>query len=74
MIGYVDFMLLILGTILLVACIVSFKILRKVKKLDEKTALKSTSGIFIEHGMVRSKDGKGVEADQKLSHSYYSID
>jgi hypothetical protein len=53
----------------------SFRILLitlRAKEADRKDIMSKSSGIFIEHGMVRAKNRNGVEADQKISDIYYS--
>ena len=53
----------------------SFRVLLisiRVQKAPKKEILSRTSGIFIEHGMIRAKGRVGVEADKKLSDVYYS--
>jgi hypothetical protein len=44
----------------------------RTKKSDITDIMSKSSGIFIEHGMVRAKGRVGVEADKKISDTYFS--
>lgn len=61
--------LLISGVSILYFAIFSLKIIHRSKRADQQTG--SSSGIYVEHGMVVSKDGKTVKPQHKNSVSYY---
>lgn len=67
-----NIVLLAIGIILVGLSLRILSITFRAKKSDRIDIMSKSSGIFIEHGMVRAKGRLGVEADKKISDTYFS--